>query len=201
MEAIMSDLKKPKAASSLAEQELNKAEKQFEAFDKEIKDLTLDRMNTASKEDVEPQTKMSQKQIEKSKEIYLKPKRSIACRDKFNEDYRVEYNQAKEYVHFIAENKEIVGETIDIWTRPFAGMPAEEWDVPTNTPVWGPRYLAEQIKRKFYHRLVMKQNTVTEQGSYGHMYGALAVDTTVARLDALPVSTRKSIFMGQASGF
>jgi hypothetical protein len=197
----MTEIKKPKPTSLLAEHELNKVEDQFQSADKSIKDMTLDRMNAAPRQDEEPQTKLSQKQIEKSKEIYLKPKRSIACRDKFNEDYRQEYNQAKEYVHFVAENKEIIGESIDIWTRPFGGMPAEEWSVPTNTPVWGPRYLAEQIKRKFYHRLIMKQNVVTEQGSYGQMYGSLAVDTTIQRLDAIPVSNRKSIFMGQSSGF
>jgi len=65
-------------------------------------------------------------------------------------------NFQKEYVQFIAENKEIIGETIEIWTRPFGGMPAEFWKVPVNKPVWGPRYLAEQIKRCYY--LVIKTN-------------------------------------------
>ena len=38
------------------ESELDKAQEQFDAFDKNIKDLTLDRMNAATKEEVEPQT-------------------------------------------------------------------------------------------------------------------------------------------------
>jgi hypothetical protein len=125
----------------------------------------------------------------------LKPKRTIGCRDKFNEAYREQYNFDKEYVKFIGENKEIIGENIEIWTRPYGGMPAEMWEVPVNTPVWGPRYLAEQIKRKFYHRLIMKQNVVSSDG-IGQMYGQMAVDTTVPRLDARPVSTHKSVFMG-----
>lgn len=79
-------------------------------------------------------------------------------------------------------------------------MPAEFWRVPTNKPVWGPRYLAEQIKGCVYHRLTMKQNVITESSGYGQMYGALAVDTTVQRLDARPVTKRSSIFMG-AGGF
>ena len=74
-------------------------------------------------------------------------------------------------------------------------MPAEFWQVPTNKPVWGPRYLAEQIKRKFYHRLMM-ENKQTEAGDGMTYYGQMAVDTTVQRMDARPVSTRKSIFMG-----
>lgn len=190
---------KPKATNSLAEKELDKAEKQFEAFDNQVKEMTLDRMNMAPKAEVEPQTKMSTKDIEKSKDMYLKPAKTIGCRDKFNERFRESYNFDKEYVQFIAENKEIIGETIELWTRPYGGMPAEFWQVPVNKPVWGPRYLAEQIKRCTYHRLVMQQAPVGSDGM-GQYYGSMAVDTTVERLSARPVSSRKSIFMG-ATGF
>lgn len=196
----MTDEKKgpgrPPKGGSLAEQELDKAQEQFEAYDKNIKDMTLDRMNQAPKEDIEPQTKLSQAQISKTKDIYLKPERSIGCKEKFNEAYRDDYNFQKEYVQFIAENKEIIGEAIELWTRPFAGMPAEFWKVPTNKPVWGPRYLAERIKGCTYHRLVMQQNVITEANSIGQMYGALAADTIINRLDAHPVSQKKSFFMG-----
>jgi hypothetical protein len=194
----MTETKKPKAATSLAQQEMDNVEKQFEAFDSNVKEMTLDRMNMAPKQEAEQQTKLSSSDIAKSKDIYLKPHKTIACAstDKFNEKFREKYNFDKEYVQFIAENKEIIGETIDIWTRPYGGMPAEEWKVPCNKPVWGPRYLAEQIKRCSYHRLTMQQNVGTGSDGMGQYYGALAVDTTVQRLDANPVSTRKSIFMG-----
>lgn len=196
----MTDLKtKPKTSNSASQKELDRAEEQFESFDQNIKSLTMDRMSTAPKEDIEPQTKLSQKQIERSKDIYLKPHRSIGCKEKFNENFRSAYEFDKEYVHMIAQNNEIIGEELDFWTKPYAGMPAEEWKVPVNTPVWAPRYVAEKIKRSFYHRLTMKKNVVTEAGSFGEMYGALAVDTTVQRLDAMPVSNRKSIFMGANS--
>lgn len=194
----MSQGKKPKH-TSLAEQELDKAQEQFQAFDDNIKSMTLDRMNEAPKLETEPQAKLSQKDIEKSKDIYLKPKRTIGSREKFNETYREDYNFAKEYVRFIAENKEIIGETIELWTKPFPGMPAEEWSIPPGKPVWGPRYLAERLKGCTYHRLVMQQNVMTEANSMGQMYGSMAVDTTVQRLDALPVSSRKSVFMGASS--
>jgi hypothetical protein len=75
-------------------------------------------------------------------------------------------------------------------------MPAEEWAIPTGKPIWAPRYVAERLKACAYHRLTMQQHVITEANSVGQMYGALSVDTTVQRLDALPVSTRKSIFMG-----
>ena len=48
----MSDMKqKPKLATGSGEAELIKAEKQFEAFDQEIKAMTMDRMNAAPKEE------------------------------------------------------------------------------------------------------------------------------------------------------
>lgn len=191
---------KPKAQNSESAKELEKVEKQFEAFDKEVKEMTQDRMNMAPKQDVEPQTKLSSSDIEKSKDIYLKPKRSISSKEKFNEKYRDDFNFAMEYVRFIPENKEIIGETIDLWTKPFAGMPAEEWSVPTGKPVWGPRHLAERLAGCKYHRLTMQQNVVTESNHVGQMFGAMAVDTTIQRLDAIPVSARKSIFMG-SKGF
>jgi len=192
---------RPKTSSSVAEQELDKAEAQFEAFDQNVKDMTLDRMNAAPKKEEEPQTKLSQSEIAKSKDIYLKPEKVISCspKDKFNEDYRKQYEFDKEYVNFIAEHKEIIGETIDIWTRPYGGMPAEYWKVPTNKPIWGPRYLAEQIKSKCYHRLVMQQNNISGADSMGQYYGTMAVDTTIQRLDAIPVLSRKSVFMGARS--
>lgn len=181
-------------AKPAVEKELDKAQKQLDMFESSVKEMTMDRLNEAPKADFEPQTKIAQKDLGNSKEIYLKPIKTIACREKFNEKFRSKYEFAKEYVNFIAENHEIVGERIEIWTRPFPGMPAEFWEVPVNKPIYGPRYLAEQIKRKCYHRLTMQNNTY-DQGSMGTFYGTMAVDTTVPRLDARPVSSRKSIFV------
>jgi len=190
---------KPRLSNSQAQNDLDKAEKQFEAFEESIQNMTLDRMNQAPKQETEPQTKLSQKDIERSKEIYLKPVTSITSRDKFNERFRADYEFEKEYVQFIAEHNELKGEVIETWTRPRGGIPAEFWKVPTNKPVWGPRYLAEQIKRKNYHRFVMQQHVMTHSlGGVGEMYGSMAVDTIIQRLDARPVSSKKSIFMGAA---
>ena len=186
---------KPKMTNSESEKELIKAEEQFNAFEQSVKDLTLDRMNMAPKEESEPQNKISQVERDRMRDVYLKPYKTIASKEKFNEKFRASYEFDKEYVQFEAENKEIIGENIEIWTKPYPGMAAEFWQVPTNKPVWGPRYLAEQIKRKNYHRLTMQQ-TVTGADHAGQYFGAMAVDTTVQRLDARPVSSRKSVFMG-----
>jgi hypothetical protein len=191
----MTQDKKPKVNSE-GQKELNKVAEQFEMFDDQVKSLTLDRMNEAPKQDVEPQTKMAQSEIQNSKDIYLKPKRTISSQEKFNEKYREDYNFAKQYVQFIAEHKELIGETIDLWTKDFAGIPAEEWAVPTGKPVWGPRYLAERIRKCRHHRLSMQNTVSTGYDQNGQYYGTMVVDNIVQRLDAYPVSTRKSIFMG-----
>ena len=134
----MSETKRPKVNSE-SEKELDRVQEQFNEFDKQVKDLTLDRMNMAPKLEVEPQTKLAQCEIADSKDIYLKPVRTIGSKEKFNEKFRDEYNFAKEYVFFIAEHKEIIGEKIDIWTKPFAGMTSEYWDFHTIVPIWCPR--------------------------------------------------------------
>jgi len=187
---------KPIPKSSFAEKELDKAEKQLEAFDENVRSLTLDRMNMAPKLETEMQTKVSQNQLAKSNDIYLKPHTSIGSRERFNEDYRKEYEYAKEYVQFIAENKMIIGEIIEMWTKPFAGMPAEFWKVPVNKALWAPRYVAEKIKRAKYHVLSMRDTVTENMGAVGQMYGTMAVDSTVQRLDAHPVGNTRSIFMG-----
>lgn len=189
---------RPKTSNSAAEREMDKIEGQFKAFDAEVKSLTQDHMNKAPVHEAEQQTKLSQSQIEKSKDIYLKPHRAIGSKEKFNEKFREEYNFQKEYVHFIAENKEIIGEDLDIWSKPFPGLPAEWWKVPVNKPVWAPRYLAEQIKKCSYHRLTMKDTPTGGDGNTQY-YGTMVADSTIQRLDAHPVGSRKSVFMGAAN--
>jgi len=175
---------------------LEKAEEQFQAFDNQVKELTLDRMNEAPKLETEQQTLLSQADLAKSKDIYLKPKKTIGSQEKFNEKYRADWKFAMEFVQFIAENKEIIGENIEIWTKPYPGMPAEYWEVPVNKPVWGPRHLAEQIKRASYHRLRMDQSRSAGGDGTAEYFGTMVSDNIVQRLDALPVSSRKSIFIG-----
>lgn len=187
---------KPQSTNSLASKEIDRLDKEFKEFDANVKALTQDQMNMAPRVETEPQTKIASLDIDKKPQTYLKPARSIGCRDKFNEKFRAAYEFDKEFVNFIAENNEIIGETIDIWTRPYGGMPAEYWNVPTNKPVWGPRYLAEQIKRKTYHRLIMQQNVNSGSDHNGQYYGTMAADTTIERLTARPVSSSRSVFMG-----
>lgn len=192
---------KPHFSNSASQREIEKAEKQFDAFQEQLTALNIEKEKCTAKADQEPQTKLSQKEIENNNQFYLKPKRVISSKEKFNENFRKEYEFAKEYVNFTAQNNEVIGETIEIWTKRYPGTPAEMWEVPANRPVWGPRYLAEQIKNCTHHVFSMSENKgVVGSDGVGTYTGAMVVDTIKQRLDATPVSSRKSIFMG-ASGF
>lgn len=201
----MTEEKRPKV-NSAGQRELDKAQEQFENFDAQVKEMTLDRMNKAPVKESEQQIKMSQSDLERSKEIYLKPKRSFAPgvnpktgeREKFNEKYRAEYEFQKEYVRFIAQNNEIIGETIEFCLKKFPGTNCEEWSVPVNKPVWAPRMVAERIKNCKHHKLIM-QDRVNSSDHNGQYYGTMAVETTVQRLDAFPATERKSVFVGAAN--
>ena len=142
---------------------------------------------------------MSSREMNKRKDIYLEPIRTIRGRDKPNPKFEKQLKFGMEKVRFIAENKEIIGEEIDLWTKPFAGVPAQEWKVPVNTPVWGPRHLADQIKRKYYHRLMMKEQDVTSHDGMGTYTGRMVSDTTVARLDAHPAPEETTRVVGKSS--
>lgn len=183
--------------NSESQKELDKAIAQVDMFNEQVENLTLDSMNKAPKLEHEPQVPKSQSELAKFNDIYLKPHRTIGCQDRFNENYRKEWESAKEYVRFEAQNHEIIGETIDMWTKPFAGIPAEWWKIPTNKPLYAPRYVAEQLSRCNYHILTMgkaKSSGMDEMGN--EFVDTIAVQSTKQRLDAIPVRDTKSIFMG-----
>lgn len=165
--------------------DLEVASQNLDAFENQVKSLTMDEMNKVPVKQEEPQTKLSNREVAKSDGIYLKPDRSISCKEKFNEAYRDEYNYRKEYVRFIAENREVGGE-VEAWTRPFPGLPAEFWKVPTNKVVVGPRYLAERIAGCSYTRLSMDEGKSVGADGSGTYYGQLVATNKVQRLNAIP---------------
>src|SRR5579872_1651505 len=173
--------------TKIQESEMDKIQKQFEAFENKIKELTQDRMNEAPNQEMEAQTKLSSKQLEKSKDVYLKPERTVRDGQKFNEKFRDEWEKKKEYVQFIAEHKELIGEVIEMWTHPYGGVGAEFWKIPTGKPVWAPRYVPEQIRKCNYHRLRMEESTMRSSDGAGSYFGSMVVDATVPRLTAEPI--------------
>jgi len=62
----------------------------------------------------------------------------------------------------------------------------------------GSKISSRQLKRCSYHRFSDATDLHTN-GSLWQYYGQMAADTTIQRLDAIPATKRKSIFMGANS--
>ena len=175
--------------NSEGQKELEKVEKQFDEYKSQVDSLLDARSPTAEKQELQ----ISQKDTENSKDVYLKPVRAIMSREKFNEKFREQYNRAKEYVHYIAINNEVLGETIEMWTKPFPGLPAEFWQIPVNKPVWMPRYVQEKLEHGCSYRRLKTEDKVVGNDGWGKYTGQIVIDTVIARLTAQPVTTRKNI--------
>ena len=169
------------------EKDMQVAADKYDNFNEQVKSLTKDETSKAPIAETEQQTQISQKEIDRTDGVYLKPERTISCKEPFNEKWRDDYNFRKEYVRFIAEHKEIIGESIEKWTRPFPGLPAEFWRVPTNKVVIGPRYLAEELSKCAYTRLSMEDRPTGGDG-LGQYYGQLVATNRIQRLDARPAA-------------
>lgn|SRR5579885_1208102 len=182
--------------NSDAQKELKKAEEQFQAFDESIQKMTLDNMNKAPKEELESQTKMSKKEERQYDAPVIKPLRSISSKEKYNPAFEKDHRRAWEYVKCVVENKEIIGEQIHRWTKPFPGDPAQEWKIPVNKPIYLPRFLAIELSKCQYHRLVMQENQVTGSDGVGTWIGAMVAETKVNRIDCRPAG-----FDDKVSGF
>lgn len=179
-------MSKPKVNSE-SQKQLDKAEEQFEAFETQVKSMTVDHMNKAPVFDQEPQTKLSTRELNKADALHLKPVRSINSKESFNEKYRAEHTEAWKYVRCVVENNEIIGESIEVWTKRFAGDSAHFWRVPVNKPVYIPKLLAEQLASCKYHRLIMDQSQISAADGMGTYMGSMVVDQTKHRIDCRPV--------------
>lgn len=189
----MTESRKPRVNNE-GHKELEKVEDQLNKFSESISTAREDRANLVMKE-TEPQTKLSQEELSRSKVMYLKPKRTFPSREKFNEKFRDEYNYQKEYVEFIAENNEVKGESIDFCIKKFPGMPVEEWVVPVNKEVAAPRYVKERIQDCGYTIFTTTDSSTGSEGGVVY-YGQMVAEERKARLSAREISRTPRIFTG-----
>ena len=195
---------RPRKYNTEAERDLENIDEQINQFSESISDINLESVRDAPVKEVEH--RISQKEQIKSKVIRLTPKKVIWAPPvkvgdkfvpiKFNEDFRKQWEFDKQYVEFIAFNNEIGGESITLWTKKYPGTPSEEWVVPVGVKVAGPRYLAEQIKNSTYHSYQMEKSTTRGDVNGTTFHGSMVACNTVQRLDAMPVTTSRSVFMG-----
>jgi hypothetical protein len=188
----MSESKKPRVNTE-GQRELEKVEDQIKTFSESMVTAGEERASLPVRE-MEPQTKLSQSEINKSNILYLKPKRTFPSREKFNEKYRADFNYQSEYVDFIAENHEVKGESIDFCVKKFPGQPIEEWVVPVNKEVSAPRYVKERIQECGYTIFTTADNTVASEGGVKY-YGQIVAEERRARLSAREISRVSRISM------
>lgn len=187
----MAVARKPKV-NSKGDQELKRADEQFNKFEEQVKSLTHDEISKAKIVEMEPQTKLSTREIEKSDAPYIKPVRAIFSTEKFNEAFRKERDDGWKYVKCIVENNEIQGERIEKWTKRWTGEPAHFWQIPVNKPIYLPKFLAEELQNCCYHRLVM------EEASQSNNDGSSLTHSLVSKETRHRIDCRS---VGFASGF
>lgn len=181
----MAVARKPKITSK-GEQELKKAEDQLNKFESHVKSLTVDELSKSPLKESEPQTKLSNREVEKLDAPYIKPVRAIFSNEKFNEAFRKERDEGWKYVKCIVENNEIIGERIEKWTKHWPGEPAHFWQIPVNKPIYLPKFLAEELQGCCYHRLVM-QSRSPDQIREGEPMEDLVAKETRHRIDCRSV--------------
>lgn len=154
-------IEKPVLNSGFANKELDKTETYFDKVQDQLSDLTVDEMAKAPVEDLEPQTKLSKKELNKYDapvishcKCFIQPiPKNGYDKEKF--DKLIAHDE--ELVKVICENNEIIGEAIELWTGNYPGQICGFYKVPVNIPVWIPRKVAKRIRACRYHRIKMAQ--------------------------------------------
>ena len=182
--------------NSASQKQLDACQDKFDEFQENIESMTKDRLDKAPSMEMEQQTKMSSREVNKYDAPYIKPIRSIArpsggkdgAKVYWDEKNRAQRDRDWEYVKCVCENNEIIGEQIELWSAKWGCDPAHQWKIPTNKPVWIPRHIAEQIQQCKYHRLRMEDRPTSTDGDMTY-YGSMSVDRTIHRLDARPTGS------------
>lgn len=178
--------------------EIKEMTAQADAFQEQVKDLAHESVKAAPAEEVDQQTKMSKREMQKYDAPYIKWERSIACKEAPNPKFQQERDYMWEYVRIVAENHEIIGESIEMWTKQYPGDAYHFWRIPVNKPVWVPRLVAERLSKCSYVRYVMEDASQTTTGSdgYGTYYTGIKAKHVKQRLNAIPAGG-----FGKASSF
>lgn len=178
------------------QKELAKIEKSFDSLGESIRDINPLECK-APEPEFDPLTKLSKKQMEMATAPYIKPLRSQArpvnekqgMKVHFNEKHRPLYEKDWEWLKVTVDNYEMIGSDVEMWTAEWGCDPAYFWVIPTNKPVYLPRFVARRLKKCRYHEMHMEGDP--QQGAkpsggdqFSKSYGVMEVRKTKQRLDA-----------------
>jgi len=179
-------MEKPKLSSGQARKEVDRLETEFQEKAKQMSSMTQDEIATAPVKETESKVEMSKKEIIQFDAPMIKPSHKIHGIGKPKAEQEGLRKKAWEYVKVVAENLEVHGETIEFWHKPpYSGEPCCFWQVPVNKPVYVPRFVADHLSTRCYHRLVMQEKT-TNLG-HGEITSTLVATETRRRLDCRTV--------------
>lgn len=177
--------------------EIESINKQMDSVQKDLSSLTPDRLSLAPLTETTPQTLMSSRQVQMLDPRYIKPSRSQTPNGKPKASQNALRDKAWEYVNCMVENKEVPGETACFWLKPpISGEFCYYWEVPVNIPVQLPRFVADHLSKRYYHRMRMEDRPVTHQGFVSESSGAIIITETKNRIDCRPVSQNLNFAMG-----
>lgn len=175
-------------------EEIAKIDSQINQVQTAMSNLTQDEINKASVVDFQPQTEITRAMKDFTDAPVIKPIKSIPRPGKPIAKEAKDRAWGWEYVRCIAENREVIGETIELWTGKYHGDMADFWQVPVNRPIYLPRHVAKRISECRYHRVKMQDrpmhNLMNEMESTGvsGYSGQLTVVDTRQRLDCRPIA-------------
>jgi hypothetical protein len=186
---------KPRVNSE-SQNQLNKADEEFKEFSKQVEAFNPIEVK-APLEEREQQTKLSTREMKNTDAPYIKPMRNVARvntkeRPTFwDEKHRPAHDRDWEYVKITAENNELIGSMIEMWTAEYGCDPAHFWQIPVNRPIYVPRLVAKKIAGCKYHRMSMEtadlNNTKLHEGENMQFVGGMVATHTKHRLNAYPV--------------
>ena len=161
----------------------------LESLTKEMRDMNLDEIEKRAPEvdEIDPQTIMSKKNLEKYDAPFIKPSKSFATKSKPCSQEEKERKRGWEYIKCVAENIEVPGELVSFWHNKFLGDPYYFWNIPVNIPIYIPRFIAEHLASRHYHVFHMRDySNPAAIGDVGQD-GAMTVKSTKKRIDCRSV--------------
>lgn len=177
-------MKKPNVTTGLVQKEVDRLDAEFQAKSHQMSNLTQEEISKAPVKEVEPKTNLSRAQIQEIDAPKIVPTMSKRANGKKKPEQDALRRRAWEYVKVICENNEILQEPLQFWHKPMiAGEDCNYWQIPVGRPVYIPRHLAEHIRSRKYHRLIMQEEMTVERNQFGEMKGKMVATETRQRLD------------------
>ena len=118
-----------------------------------LKELTVDKINETPDVELEPQTKLTNRQLADSLGCkYIEPLSKLKAIGTLPEKLRKQHARDWEYVKGIYENINEIGQAITFSLCLYPGDPDCVWKIPANTPVYVPRMVANHLENvQQYH--------------------------------------------------